>query len=88
LGGPANLPYQPMHYTVAVSIFPKQLAKAKLELEENGIVVEGTAVHVITHSLYLRDPDGNELELYIDWPEYDWKTNNEWLNAPVRPLEL
>jgi len=28
------------------------------------------------------------LELYIDWPEYDWKTNNEWLNAPVRPLEL
>ena len=66
----------------------KDLIKAKKELESNGIRIEGMADHVITQSLYIRDPDGNELELYVDRPDYDWKNNREWIDDPVRPLHI
>jgi len=53
-----------------------------------GFPVEGLADHTITWSLYLRDPDGNEVELYVDNPEVDWRSDRSWLNAPVKPLVL
>jgi catechol-2,3-dioxygenase len=39
----------------------------------------------VTHSLYILDPDGNEIELYID-TDVDWKTHPELFAAPVKPL--
>ena len=36
----------------------------------------------------LRDPDGNEVELYVDDPDYDWRSNDSWMEAPVKPLKL
>ena len=50
--------------------------------------VQGLSDHTISQSIYLQDPDGNEVELYVDDPEYDWKVNNEWMQAPVKPLDL
>ena len=66
----------------------QELRAAKAELEAAGVVIEGMSDHWISHSLYLRDPDGNEIELYVDVPEYDWNTRKEWLDQPVRPLVL
>ena len=31
-----------------------------------GVTIVGASDHTVTHSLYVQDPDGNELELYID----------------------
>lgn len=45
----------------------------------------GAADHTVTHSLYLSDPDGNEIELYADVPGADWD-DAEQVMAPVRPL--
>jgi len=42
----------------------------------------------VTHSLYIKDPDGNEIELYIDVPGVDWKNNPELIMRLVEPLEL
>ena len=39
-------------------------------------------------SLYLRDPDGNEVELYVDDPHSDWQHSDAWMDAPVKPLQL
>jgi catechol 2,3-dioxygenase len=39
------------------------------------------------HSLYVRDPDGNEVEIYVDVPGWDW-TAADLLGAPRRPLVL
>jgi hypothetical protein len=39
-------------------------------------------------SLYLKDPDGNEVELFVDNPEYDWSQDSSWMEAPVKPLDL
>ena len=64
------------------------LRAAKAQLEAAGIEIEGMSDHWISHSLYLRDPDGNEIELYVDVPDYDWSARKEWLHEPVRPLYL
>lgn len=50
--------------------------------------VDGLSDHTISQSIYLRDPDGNELELYVDDPDYDWKDDDGWMEAPVKPLDL
>jgi catechol 2,3-dioxygenase len=50
--------------------------------------VDGLSDHTISQSIYLRDPDGNEVELYVDAPDYDWKSNGDWMEAPVKPLIL
>lgn len=65
-----------------------QLRDAIKELEAAGVPIEGMSDHWVSHSLYLRDPDGNEVELYVDVPDYDWHTQQEWLSQPVRPLTL
>ena len=53
-----------------------------------GYPVEGLSDHTVSQSLYLRDPDGNEVELFVDNPDYDWKSDDGWMNAPVKPLVL
>ncbi len=58
------------------------------QLDELGYPVEGLSDHTISQSLYLRDPDGNEVELYVDNPDYDWKTDHSWMEAPVKPLKI
>lgn len=42
----------------------------------------------MTHSLYVLDPDGNELEFYIDVPGVDWRDDPDLVMAPARPLQL
>ena len=53
-----------------------------------GVGIEGIADHTITQSIYLKDPDGNEVELYVDDPSVDWRNDGEWMTAPVKTLDL
>lgn len=48
------------------------LAKAYRRLLTLGVPLEGAADHGVSEALYLRDPDGNGLELYWDRPEAEW----------------
>ena len=48
----------------------------------------GASDHTVTHSLYILDPDGNEIELYVDVPGVDWRSNPALVFAPIRPLAL
>ena len=50
--------------------------------------LDGMSDHLVSQSLYLRDPDGNEVELYVDDPAIDWRTDKSWMEAPVQPLKL
>ena len=58
------------------------------KLNELGYPVDGLSDHTISQSIYLRDPDGNEVELYVDDPDYDWKNDDSWMEAPVKPLDM
>lgn len=57
------------------------------ELKEKGVVIVGTADHGVTHSIYIEDPDGNELELYADVSDA-WKRDPKAIMAPTRGLDL
>jgi len=65
----------------------EDLRDALAELAAAGVPVAGAADHTVTHSLYLTDPDGNEIELYTDVPGADW-ADAEQVMAPVRQLRL
>jgi catechol 2,3-dioxygenase len=50
--------------------------------------IEGMSDHTVSQSIYLLDPDGNEIELFVDDPHVDWKNNHDWMEQPVKPLKL
>lgn len=65
----------------------EELKKVYRELKEKGVTIVGASDHGVTHSLYILDPDGNELELYADVND-EWKTNPQAVMSPIRPLKL
>jgi catechol 2,3-dioxygenase len=48
------------------------LGDALRRLREAGIPLEGATDHGVSEALYLRDPDDNGVELYVDRPKEDW----------------
>ena len=60
-------------YHVAI-LYPSRaaLADALRRLIAAGVPLEGVADHGVSEALYLRDPDGNGLELYRDRPREEW----------------
>jgi catechol 2,3-dioxygenase len=50
----------------------KALADALRRLIAAGIPLDGAADHGVSQALYLRDPDGNGVELYWDRPKAGW----------------
>lgn len=50
-------------------------------LKQSGVEFSGFSDHVVSHSIYLEDPDGNEIEIYADQPRERW----EHLGAAVGP---
>ncbi len=76
------------HIGIKVGDSMEELRTAKREVEEAGIPIEGLSDHTVSHSLYLRDPDGNEVELYTDVDEALWKNDPSAVVSPVKPLRL
>ena len=76
------------HFGLKVGDSDDELRDAVRTLQENGIPILGASDHTVTHSLYIADPDGNEIELYIDVPGVDWRNDPSLVAAPVRPLRL
>ena len=64
------------------------LRAAKQELEDAGVRISGMSDHTVSHSLYLHDPDGNEVELYVDVPGVDWKKDSMAVLSPIKPLHI
>jgi catechol 2,3-dioxygenase len=64
------------------------LRDARQRVEEAGFKISGQSDHGVSQSLYLLDPDGNEVELFVDDAAIDWRNSNDWLQDPVRPLDL
>lgn len=65
-----------------------ELRAAKAELEAAGVPIVGMSDHTVSKSLYLLDPDGNEVEVFIDEDPAIWRDNPAAVAAPVKPLYL
>ncbi len=50
--------------------------------------MESTNISHCPTSLYLRDQEGNQVELFTDNPAIDWRSSSEWLQAPSLPFQL
>jgi catechol 2,3-dioxygenase len=65
------------------------LADALRRVMGAGIALEGASDHGVSEALYLRDPDGNGLELYWDRPHETWPRGSDGsLEMFTRPLDL
>src|SRR5579863_2033167 len=76
------------HFGVKVGDSDEELAEAWARLKEAGTEIVGASDHTVTHSLYLEDPDGNEIELYVDVPGVDWQSDPSLFFSPIKPLHL
>ena len=77
-------------YHLAV-LYPTRaaLADALRRLIAAKLPLEGAADHGVSEALYLRDPDGNGVELYRDRPQEDWPRDSAGqLAMYTRPLNL
>lgn len=77
-------------YHVAI-LYPSrtELADALRRLTQAGIPLEGASDHGVSEALYLRDPDGNGVELYYDRPREQWpKTPEGGIEMFTHPLDL
>jgi catechol 2,3-dioxygenase len=77
-------------YHLAI-VYPSRakLGDALRCLIEARIPLDGVADHGVSEALYLRDPDGNGVELYWDRPREDWPHTAEGgLAMYTRALDL
>ena len=89
-GAPAPAPGTTGLYHFAI-LYPdrKALATALKKVLDNGIVLEGASDHGVSEAIYLRDPDGNGVELYRDRPQEEWpRAEDGSLRMHTRPLNL
>lgn len=75
------------HFGLKVGDSDDELREALARVSETGTPLLGMSDHFATHSLYIADPDGNEVELYVDVPGVDWDSPEAMASAP-RPLAL
>ncbi len=76
------------HFGLKVGESDDELREVLAKLEASRVPIVGATDHGVTHSLYIEDPDGNEIELYIDVQPPVWKDHPEKVFAPARPLIL
>jgi catechol 2,3-dioxygenase len=65
------------------------LADALRRVLRAEIPLQGAADHGVSEAIYLRDPDGNGIELYWDKPQDQWpRTPDGGVNMYTRALDL
>jgi catechol 2,3-dioxygenase len=77
-------------YHVAI-LYPTRaaLADALYRLAQAGIPLQGASDHGVSEALYLSDPDGNGIELYVDRPRDQWpRTADGELAMVTQRLDL
>jgi catechol 2,3-dioxygenase len=61
-----------LYHLAILYLLRAALADALRRVLSAGIPLEGASDHGVSEALYLRDPDGNGVELYRDRPEEQW----------------
>jgi len=54
-----------------------ELARAIKRLVAHDWPIDGMADHGVSEAIYLKDPDGNGIELYVDRPKDQWPKDNK-----------
>ena len=65
-----------------------ELARSLQRLAGAGWRLTGASDHLVSEALYLRDPEGNGIEIYRDRPRKEWRHNGDELAMATLPLDL
>jgi catechol 2,3-dioxygenase len=76
------------HIGLKVGDSDDELREVLTQIQAAGVRIVGASDHTVTHSLYILDPDGNEVELFVDVPSADWRNHPELFASPIKPLRL
>jgi len=76
------------HIGIKIGDSLEELRTAKTELERAGVTIIGMSDHTVSQSLYLADPDGNEVELYVDADPAIWEKDPAAVLSPIKLLRL
>ncbi len=76
------------HIGLKVGTTDDELKDAITTCANNGVEIIGASDHGVTHSLYIKDPDGNEVELYIDVQPELWRDDPTVALVPTKQLVL
>jgi catechol 2,3-dioxygenase len=76
------------HIGIKIGDSLDELRAALKELQTAGVTVTGASDHTVSQSLYLLDPDGNEVELYVDADPSIWKKDPAAVLSPIKPLRM
>ena len=90
LGGtPPPAGHTGLYHTAILYPTRADLADALRRLTAAGIPLDGASDHGVSEALYLRDPDGNGVELYWDRPQAEWPRDADGgLQMVTRRLDL
>lgn len=74
------------HYAL---LLPKRsdLGRVLRHLLQNGYPLQGASDHLVSEALYLADPDGNGIEIYVDRPASTWNWRNGEVVMATEPLD-
>lgn len=75
------------HFGLKIGDSDAELNEAAAELRTAGVEITSAVDHGATRSLYVADPDGNEIELYIDVAGVDWRSDPTVINK-YEPIQL
>jgi catechol 2,3-dioxygenase len=92
VGGPDAPPRPPratglFHLAILVPSRP-ELAVALRRVADAGWQLTGASDHLVSEALYLRDPEGNGIEIYRDRPRDEWPRANGTIQMDTLPLDL
>ena len=90
-GAPPPAGHTGLHHVAIVYPSAQELARATQRVFDCDHEIDGAEDHGGTVSVYLRDPDGNGIELYYDRPREEWfdASGNFKLQAePFDPRDL
>jgi len=77
------------HFGLKVGDSDDDLREVVRHLTEHGVPIHGASDHTVTHLLYIADPDGHQIELYVDvTATEEWLADPSLVFVPIRPLRL
>ena len=77
-----------MHIAFKLGDDIELLKEAKSRMVAAGVPIVNTTEHMTTYSLYLSDPDGITVELYVDRDPNTWRDKPDALGAYAKPLAV
>ena len=64
------------------------LARWLIHVSAESVRLQGASDHLVSEAIYLTDPEGNGIEVYVDRPRSQWQAAGSGVRMATEPLDL